>query len=104
MRQIRDTHSRLIVFHQTRSMENASSNNKMIRTGTVTEVDSDSKTVRVLFEDLDILSDWLQVAQQGDWLPAEDDHVLVIFIPMNDGAGFVLGGLQCQEESDVSET
>lgn len=65
---------------------------EIVRIGTVTAVNSSEKTVRVLFPEEEIVSDWLTVVQRGEkWLPSVNDPVLCLYNDGTDGDGYVLG-------------
>ncbi len=86
----------------------------MVRIGNVAEIDEDKRRVRVAFKDAGgEKSGWLSVLQHKGakldiktaeshthsnsevtyWLPKPGDNVLVIYFPVFNGDGFVLGGL-----------
>ncbi len=84
----------------------------MVRVGIVTAVDGDSRRARVHFPDRKLTSGWLYllnapptVKEQAvkehpagehtvtAWMPAVNDRVLCLYIPVFGGDGFVLGGL-----------
>ena len=44
----------------------------MIRIGVVSESDINNRTVRVLFRDVDIVSDWLKVIKSPPFIPQKD--------------------------------
>lgn len=107
-------------------MQNALEN--MVRTGTVTDVDSSTNRARVLYEDMDeMTSGWVYILQHldtdvlvapdgahthtlttgsastapdhahkgsalGKWLPQVNDRVLIIYVPVPNADGFILGG------------
>jgi phage baseplate assembly protein gpV len=105
-------------------MENILSN--LVRIGTVSSVDSEKRTARVMFKDKDMVSGWLSVLQHpragvyvksdgkhshdlsggstteenGEhdhvanvtyWMPKVNDTVLVLYLPVFNGDGFILG-------------
>jgi phage baseplate assembly protein gpV len=65
----------------------------LVRVGVVSSVDVDAVAVRIYFEDIDIVSDWLPVLQRGgnNWIPSVNDMVLCLYMPMFNADGFVLG-------------
>ena len=87
-------------------------NRDIIRIGTIRAVDAKNRKVRVWYDDLGIVSGWLPVVQvygakvdistdEGHShkasiafsLPSIDARVLVIYLPVFNADGFVLGGL-----------
>ncbi len=82
---------------------------RTIQLGTVTALDETKQTARVKFQDTGICSDWLYIIQHvrkpscnnpdchctecGRWLPKINDTVLVLYLPIRDGDGFILGGV-----------
>lgn len=105
-------------------MENILSN--LVRIGTVSSVDSEKRTARVMFKDKDMVSGWLSVLQHSRagvyvksdgkhshdlsggstteengehdhvanvtyWMPKVNDTVLVLYLPVFNGDGFILG-------------
>lgn len=70
-----------------------------LRVGTVTAVDTARRAVRVRFddrrdsEDRPLISDWLQVVRRGDWLPKVNDQALVLYEGVENGRGYLLGGV-----------
>lgn len=84
----------------------------IVRIGTVTDVDSDTRKVRVKFQDTGITSAWLFVLQHsgcgvgvaeaeghthgasvGVWMPAINMTVLCLYLPVFNADGFVIGGI-----------
>lgn len=66
----------------------------LIRLGTVSDVDETRSMVRLLYQSNGIVSGWLYVLKRGDsWMPKINDTVLALYLPMQDGDGFVLGGV-----------
>ena len=63
----------------------------MVRVGTVRSIHSTGKSARVWFDDMEQLSGWLRVMRGG--APRVGYRVLVIYIPVADGDGFILGEL-----------
>lgn len=104
---------------------------RLVRVGLVSSVDNTTSMVRVYFDDVDMVSDWLPVLQHpgagvavdsvdghthgatasegtvtigssgghyhhaalGKWMPAVNDRVLCIYLPMFNADGFVLGAI-----------
>lgn len=65
---------------------------EMVRIGTVTDTDTVQKKVRVKFQDENTSSGWLPVLQNaGSWLPKVNETVLILFVPVWQGDGYVLG-------------
>ena len=80
---------------------------RMVQLGTVTAVDPGNNRVRVLFPETGMTSDWLQVLRcpphvagtdgsplnvEG-WFPNINDTVVVLYIPVRDSDGYVIGGI-----------
>ena len=64
----------------------------LVRIGTVTAVDQKKRRARAKFQDSGITSPWLYIVQAGAaWLPKVNDTVLVIYLPVFNGDGFILG-------------
>lgn len=84
----------------------------LVRVGTVTAVDRGGRRARVVFDDMP--SGWLYVLQHsgavvdvkenGDppheheagvevWMPAVNQTVLALYLPVDDGDGFILGAI-----------
>ena len=64
----------------------------VVRVGIVSAIDG--RRVRARYDDSGITSGWLHVVQRGrEWIPAINERVLVLYIPVFNGDGFVLGGL-----------
>lgn len=77
----------------------------LVRIGKVTDVSG--KKVRVYFPDLDMTSGWLyclqrrgsitvdgQSVQIPAWVPQINDIVACLYLPVENGDGFILGGVQ----------
>lgn len=78
---------------------------RIVRIGTVTAVNGSS--VRVKYADVNMTSGWLPVLQHtgapvitaegtcytGTWMPKINDTVLVLYIPVFNSNGFVLGAI-----------
>ena len=90
----------------------------IVRTGRVSSVNAGNRTARVTFEDKGqspLVSGELKAAQRTEserggsgeaafaahshavkiapWLPSPGDYVLCLYIPTDDGDGFVIGGI-----------
>ena len=81
----------------------------LVRIGKVTDRDTSSGKVRVLFPDSGLTSDWLfslqnmtpitigtteehsHTASSGTWTPSINQTVLCLYLPIPDADGFVLG-------------
>ena len=84
---------------------------RIIQIGIVTVVDAEVRKVRVKFRDTGLISDWLCVLRNNPqlsvraaedhthtasvipWMPRVNDVVLVVFLPMPNSDGFVIGGI-----------
>ncbi len=67
-----------------------------VRVGIVTAVDAVNRRARVLFQDMGFSSGWLNVlrhGQQDTWMPNINDSAVVLYLPVWQGDGFVLGVL-----------
>lgn len=67
-----------------------------VRVGIVTAVDAVNRRARVLFQDMGFSSGWLKVlrhGQQDTWMPNINDSAVVLYLPVWQGDGFVLGVL-----------
>ena len=66
----------------------------LVRIGKVTARRSSDHSVRVKFEDEDTTSGWLPVLQHGsDWMPGIITTVLVLYLPLWNADGYVLGAI-----------
>lgn len=83
----------------------------LVRVGIVTDRDPGRKAVRVVYPDCDLSSGWLSCLQTGSgataaetdghthtitlgaFVPAINARVAVLYLPVEDGDGFVLGVL-----------
>lgn len=86
----------------------------LVRIGTVTVVDAGKRLARVKFQDAGITSGWLPVVQHYGaglciepdeyhdhlpgshvtyWMPGVNDTVLVLYLPVFNADGYILGGL-----------
>lgn len=62
--------------------------------GRVSDVDKSKRLVRVIWPDNGQTSGWLYVLQHGEiWLPEINELVLVLYLPVFGGDGFVLGSV-----------
>ena len=84
---------------------------RLIQVGTVTAVEKSTRKVRVKFQDTGLTSDWLRVVKNSPsisvsqedghahsvavshWMPSVNDIVLVIYLPVFNSDGFVIGGI-----------
>lgn len=79
--------------------------NGLVRVGKVTAVSG--KKARVYFDDIEMTSGWLfclqrrgsitvdgQTVQLPAWVPQINDIVACLYIPVENGDGFILGGVQ----------
>lgn len=69
---------------------------KIVRVGTVTAVDASARKARVLYQDMGFSSGWLAILRhdQDDlWLPKVNDTAVVLYLPVWQGDGFILGVL-----------
>lgn len=67
-----------------------------VRVGTVTAIDKKTRKARVLFQDMGFTSGWLAVLRHGQadaWLPAVNDIAVVLYLPVWQGDGYILGVL-----------
>lgn len=89
--------------------------NDLVQLGTVTAVDLDSRRARVIFREKDDMpSGWLYVLQHNGagvditengipvhgqeaslavWMPTVNQTVLVLYLPIFNGDGFILGAI-----------
>lgn len=84
---------------------------RMVQIGVVTDTDAQGRRVRVKFPDTGLTSDWLRVLQNpcavtagseqehthgvtvAAWMPKVNDTVLVVYLPVFNSDGFVIGGI-----------
>jgi len=81
---------------------------RMIQIGIITDTDTKQHKVRVKFKDTGLTSDWLCVLHNTPlitvtdansaiavtpWMPKVNDSVLVIYLPVFNSDGFVIGGI-----------
>ena len=72
---------------------------RLVQIGTVTDVNSAKRKARVKFKNTGITSGWLTVVQHYGvdlltyWMPKVNDTVLVLYLPVRDGDGYILGGI-----------
>ena len=66
----------------------------MVRLGTVTAVNRDKRVAKVWFDTLSIPSGWLPVLNTGSYLPVLNEKVLVLYFPVFNGDGVILGGVK----------
>ena len=66
----------------------------LVRVGIVQDLDRSRPRCRVKYPDTGIISGWLYVLQRGtSWTPRINEKVLVLYVPAENGDGFVLGGI-----------
>lgn len=64
----------------------------MVRIGRVTDRNTTTRQVRVLFPDSGMTSAWLPVLRHSEaWLPSINDTVLCLYLPVFNADGFVVG-------------
>lgn len=84
---------------------------RLIQIGVVTAADRAAHKVRVKFQDTGLISDWLSVLKNAPgvsvnhsdghshttsvslWMPGINDTVLVVYLPIFNSDGFVIGGI-----------
>ncbi len=67
---------------------------RLAMVGRVSDVDKSKRLVRVIWPDSGQTSGWLYVLQRGEvWLPKINELVLVLYLPVFGGDGFVLGSV-----------
>ena len=71
---------------------------RMVQIGRVSSVNETGRRVRVILSETGIVSDWLPYLSRfrhnlPDQLPKINDRVVVLYLPVADGDGFVLGVL-----------
>lgn len=71
----------------------------IVREGKVIAVNESKRIAKVWFEALGIESDWLPVLINHDlmmkpYMPKGDDLVLVLYFPVFNGDGIILGGIK----------
>lgn len=67
-----------------------------VRVGIVTAVDWDHRKARVLYRDMGFTSGWLTVLRHGagdSWMPSVNDVAVVLYLPVFNGDGYILGVL-----------
>lgn len=67
-----------------------------VRVGTVTAIDAKARKARVLFQDMGFTSGWLTVLRHGradTWMPEINDAAMVLYLPVFNGDGYILGVL-----------
>lgn len=65
---------------------------RMVQIGIVTALDTEDRRCRVKFPDTGMTSGWLRVLRHGlDWMPNINDVVLIVYIPVFNSDGFVVG-------------
>lgn len=66
----------------------------VVRVGKVTAVDDGRRIARVWFDALAIESGWIPVLVTGDYLPKVNEMVMVLYVPVFNGDGVILGGVR----------
>lgn len=67
---------------------------RLVLEGRVSDVNESKRQVRVIWPDSGETSGWLYVLKHSEvWLPKINELVLVLYLPVFGGDGFVLGGL-----------
>ena len=66
----------------------------IVREGKVTAVNSNKRIAKVWFDTLGIESDWLPMLINGAGMPPVNGRVLVLYFPVFNGDGVILGGIQ----------
>ena len=67
---------------------------RLVQIGTVSDVDSGKRMARVILKETGHTSGWLKVLQPGTWwMPKVNDQVLVLYLPVFNSDGFILGGI-----------
>ncbi len=61
---------------------------RMVQTGIVSATNPGNNTARVILDNTDIISGWLKVISG---MPKVGQAVLVLYLPIVDGDGFILG-------------
>lgn len=72
-------------------MENLLS--RLVQVGTVTAVDTARAAARVKFQNTGVTSGWLTVLRRPAWTPAINETVVVLYLPVWNGDGFIIGGI-----------
>lgn len=92
---------------------------RLVRVGTVTDVNKKKRKARVKFQDEDMTSGWLRILSSPPfipkvdelqltetssnhthpviitpWLPKVNDVVLVLYLPCHDSDGYILGRIE----------
>lgn len=69
---------------------------RLVQVGTVSAVDSSKRLARVILKATGHTSGWLCILSPyagTQRLPAINDQVLVLYLPVFNGDGFILGGI-----------
>ena len=67
---------------------------RLAMVGRVSDVNEAKRQVRVIWPDSGQTSGWLYVLRHGEvWLPEINELVLVVYLPVFGGDGFVLGSV-----------
>lgn len=76
---------------------------RLVQIGTVSDVDNSKRRARVILKETGHTSGWLCVLATPPfipdynvpqpWMPKVNDQVLVLYLPVFNGDGFILGGI-----------
>ena len=66
----------------------------MVREGRVTAVDKTRRIAKVWFQSMGMESAWMPVLVNGASMPEVNDLVLVLYFPVFNGDGVILGGVR----------
>lgn len=66
----------------------------MIRVGTVSDYNAERDAAKVYFEEDEIVSDWLPIVRQSEWMPEIGQTVLCLFEDGFTPLGYIIGGLK----------
>ena len=72
---------------------------RLVQIGTVSDVDNGKRRARVILKETGHTSGWLSFASHKHdliikpWMPKVNDQVLVLYLPVFNGDGFILGGI-----------
>ena len=65
---------------------------RLVQIGTVSAVDGSKRMARVILKEAGHVSGWLKVLSSSG-MPKVNDQVLVLYLPVFNGDGFILGGI-----------
>ena len=65
---------------------------RLVQIGTVSAVDGSKRMARVILKEAGHVSGWLKVLSYSG-MPKVNDQVLVLYLPVFNGDGFILGGI-----------